>query len=109
MSTANSPFKVRLPIELREKLDAAAVSNNRSVTAEIIHRLERTFVDEGVLPDHMDVSQVMTDKHTQALFIADAVLYDMLSMKGDLSRQETERLEEIRRKWKGIPRFDPAE
>ncbi|TBG20637.1 Arc family DNA-binding protein [Rhizobium johnstonii] len=40
-------FMLRLPDELREKLKVAADASGRSVTAEILARLEDTFVVES--------------------------------------------------------------
>jgi hypothetical protein len=37
------PFGLRLPPDLKEKVQAAAKANNRSMNAEIAVRLERTF------------------------------------------------------------------
>jgi len=39
---------MRIPAELKEKLDAAANENRRSVTAEVVSRLQATF-DETVV------------------------------------------------------------
>ena len=54
----NAPdMKVRLSAELRRKIEDAAKVNNRTMNAEIVSRLERTFredgggVGEGQLPD----------------------------------------------------------
>lgn len=39
-------LKVRVTPEFREKITSAAKSNNRSMNAEIVHRLEQTFFAE---------------------------------------------------------------
>lgn len=36
-------FKLRLPLELKERIEKAAVTNNRSMNAEIVDRLEQSF------------------------------------------------------------------
>lgn len=36
-------FRLRIPDTLKERIEAAAATNNRSMTAEIISRLERSF------------------------------------------------------------------
>lgn len=38
-------FKFRIPSELKEALELAAQTNNRTLTSEIIHRLEKSFSD----------------------------------------------------------------
>jgi Arc-like DNA binding domain len=39
------PFGLRLPRSLKEKVDAAAQANSRSMNAEITARLEQSFVE----------------------------------------------------------------
>jgi hypothetical protein len=46
MARSDPQLNFRIPVELRDKLDAAARENNRSLTGELIARLERTFSDE---------------------------------------------------------------
>lgn len=45
MARSDPQLNFRIPVELRDKLDAAARENNRSLTGELIARLERTFSD----------------------------------------------------------------
>ncbi|WP_027685093.1 Arc family DNA-binding protein [Rhizobium leguminosarum] len=46
MSKDDPQFNLRIPLELRAKISKAARDNDRSVTAEIISRLQSTFLDE---------------------------------------------------------------
>lgn len=41
MAVTDPHFKIRLPADLKAKLEKAAEENGRSVTAEIVHRLRR--------------------------------------------------------------------
>lgn len=43
------PFGLRMPTDVRARIEEAAVANNRSMNAEIIARLEATFTDDGQL------------------------------------------------------------
>lgn len=43
--TDPSSFHLRLPPALQKQIKLAAVENDRSITAEIVARLERTFAD----------------------------------------------------------------
>lgn len=43
MAREDPHFRLRFPTDLREKVEASARANKRSMTAEIIHRLEGTF------------------------------------------------------------------
>lgn len=46
--TTNPPdMKVRLSAELRKQVEEAARTNNRTLNAEIVSRLEISFRDEG--------------------------------------------------------------
>ena len=43
MSRDDLHFRLRIPEALKERIEAAALANNRSMTAEIIIRLEKSF------------------------------------------------------------------
>lgn len=42
----NVDFKIRLPHELKEKIRASAEEHNRTMTADMVARLEQTFANE---------------------------------------------------------------
>lgn len=42
-----NPFGLRMPPELRRKIEKSAKVNGRSLNAEIIHRLEFSFGEES--------------------------------------------------------------
>lgn len=46
MSREDPQLRIRLPIELKEKIDDAAKANNRSMNAEIVQRLDASFLNE---------------------------------------------------------------
>ncbi|MBJ8938574.1 Arc family DNA-binding protein [Citrobacter koseri] len=46
MSREDPQLRIRLPVELKEKIDDAAKSNNRSMNAEIVQRLDASFLNE---------------------------------------------------------------
>lgn len=46
MAREDSHFRLRIPEDLKRQVEAEAVKNNRSMTAEIISRLERSFEAE---------------------------------------------------------------
>ncbi|QRM55124.1 Arc family DNA-binding protein [Sinorhizobium sp. BG8] len=50
MSKDDPQFNLRMPLDLRRKVTAAAKENGRSVTAEINSRLESTFANDD--PDN---------------------------------------------------------
>lgn len=46
MSREDPQLRVRIPPELKEKIEDAAKSNARSMNAEIVHRLDASFLNE---------------------------------------------------------------
>lgn len=46
MSREDPQLRIRLPIELKERIEDAAKSNNRSMNAEIVKRLDTSFLSE---------------------------------------------------------------
>lgn len=46
MSRDIAPFPVRIPPELRERLEASRTSEGRSLNAEIVHRLQQSFAGQ---------------------------------------------------------------
>lgn len=66
------PFGLRIPPDLREKLEAAAKRNNRSLTAEIITRLEYTFTrPTGSSEERFDIfDKIVETKNPAAELLA---------------------------------------
>ncbi|CAM6491861.1 Arc family DNA-binding protein [Enterobacter intestinihominis] len=54
MSREDPQLRIRLPIELKEKIEFSAKENNRSMNAEIVQRLERTYLAD--LPEDVILS-----------------------------------------------------
>jgi len=48
MSRKDLHFRLRLPAEIKAQVQLAAAMNRRSMTAEIVTRLERSFNDEDI-------------------------------------------------------------
>ena len=49
MNRPDQQFKLRLPVELKARLEESATAGGRSLTAEIVHRLEQSFHAGSVL------------------------------------------------------------
>ena len=49
MARTDPQVNLRIPAELKDALDAAAEANKRSLTAEIVARLERTVSDRPAI------------------------------------------------------------
>ncbi|MGM7903143.1 Arc family DNA-binding protein [Yersinia enterocolitica] len=52
MSREDPQLRIRLPIELKEKIEVAAKENSRSMNAEIVQRLDVSFFNE-IPPDEL--------------------------------------------------------
>lgn len=49
-----TPFGVRFPVDIKEKLHKAANKNNRSMNAEIVDRIAESFEGRNDLKDFTD-------------------------------------------------------
>jgi len=54
-------FRLRIPEELKKRVSAAARANDRSITAEIIARLEDTFSPDDINPADTDLVDIISD------------------------------------------------
>lgn len=50
MSSEPLFFRLRLPEELKARIETAALANNRSMNAEVLDRLERSFGNDAKMP-----------------------------------------------------------
>ncbi len=46
MARNDPQMNLRVPMELKEKIEKAALDNGRTITAEAVHRLEKSFGEE---------------------------------------------------------------
>jgi RNase H-fold protein (predicted Holliday junction resolvase) len=74
MAREDLHFRLRIPEELKAKIEGAAQSNRRSMTAEIIDRLEASFGGEERLWDEVNrISDAVEELHTKINGIAPKV------------------------------------
>lgn len=59
MSKEHHQMRIRLPLELKEKIDEAAKSHNRTMNAEIVHRLEASFMREQMTDDLVPAQEAL--------------------------------------------------
>ncbi|EMM1612195.1 Arc family DNA-binding protein [Raoultella ornithinolytica] len=59
MSREDPQLRIRLPIELKEKIEEVAKSNNRSMNAEIVQRLDQSFAKEVPLDKLVPAKEAM--------------------------------------------------
>lgn len=48
------PVSFRFPVGLKERIEQAAEKNNRSATAELVHRIEKSLNDDDSTHDKLD-------------------------------------------------------
>lgn len=73
MARTDPQVNVRMPAELKEQLEAAARESGRSVTGELIHRLQLSFVADAI---------EMGDTETSGDEIATALALKVLEVFG---------------------------
>lgn len=75
---------VRLPDGMRDRLKAAAAENNRSVNAEVVHRLQTTLEMDDYVPQeniHTDDRQVVLSKEEVEALLYEAAAKALASFK----------------------------
>lgn len=65
MAQDYSQVNFRIPTKLKEKIEAAAVSNERSITAELVMRLEKSFEEQEAV-SLADIQQEMKKLRREA-------------------------------------------
>lgn len=76
MNTPDAQFKLRLPVSLKERLDESAERAGRSLSAEIVHRLEASYEHgaavDGLLKSNLLNFQLATEllKHNPRMVTA---------------------------------------
>lgn len=76
MSRDDPQFKLRMPVELRDRVDAAAKCSRRSINAEITARLESTFN----LDEHM--AEMQAGGHAEVSDLIDSVIAENSRFQG---------------------------
>ncbi|KQV27620.1 hypothetical protein ASC97_04385 [Rhizobium sp. Root1203] len=61
MATDDLHFRLRIPEQLKQRVFAAAKANDRSMTAEILARLEATFAPDNVDPIDIELVEMVAD------------------------------------------------
>lgn len=61
MAVDDLHFRLRIPEQLKQRIFAAAKANDRSMTAEIIARLEATFAPDNVDPSDVELVEMVAD------------------------------------------------
>lgn len=60
MARNDPQMNLRVPMELKEKIEKAALDNGRTITAEAVYRLENSFIDEKPPTQYVDVSKALS-------------------------------------------------
>jgi len=93
MSRTDPQFNLRLPVDLKAKLEAAAEASKRSTTAEILARLSATFeIDEMMAKRTMgEQSHTYLSTYLQLLEGREEVL-DALDMTNPISMERLQQM-----------------
>lgn len=59
MARTDPQFNVRMPVDLKEKIEVAAKKNGRSMNAEIVYRLQKSIEEEVAGAEPVDGVQEM--------------------------------------------------
>ncbi|WP_081593605.1 Arc family DNA-binding protein [Rhizobium mesoamericanum] len=72
MSRGDPHFRLRIPQDLKREIEAAARANSRTITSEVVYRLEQSFgrseTDQGGLIDEIEAIRSRL-AHVQALIL----------------------------------------
>lgn len=59
MAKDYSQVNFRIPTKLKEQIEESALKNERSITAELVARLEKSFEDERPPTQYVDISKAL--------------------------------------------------
>lgn len=79
MARTDPQVNFRIPAELKDKLDEAAKVNGRTLTAELILRLETTFEQDSHLKDLIERLESLENE-------VDGLKYDQSELRRDIDR-----------------------
>ncbi|CAJ1921178.1 Arc family DNA-binding protein [Aeromonas jandaei] len=79
MSREHQQMRVRLPPELRDGLEQMAKKNGRSMNAEIVYRLQKTFDDEVAPTDSAPRQYQRKQKYALQSDMPDEVMQELMA------------------------------
>ena len=60
--TRNDPqMNLRVPMELKENIEKAALENGRTITAEAVYRLEQSFSSKNQSTSYSEINNKISD------------------------------------------------
>lgn len=77
MSREHQQLRIRVPPELKDALDESAAENNRTLTAEIVYRLQHSYPSEKLEP------KLVTEKEIQSKYFQIALTERVLKNSKD--------------------------
>ncbi|MGO7375038.1 Arc family DNA-binding protein [Rhizobium ruizarguesonis] len=79
MSRSDPHFRLRIPEDLKREIETAARANSRTITSEVVYRLEQSFVrsstDKGGLVDEIEAIRM------RLAYVQDLLLKQELSTR----------------------------
>lgn len=80
MARNDPQMNLRVPMELKEKIEKAALDNGRTITAEAVYRLEQSFLESSKVT--IDFDKKSAEVFTQAVSDSMANILASLSEQG---------------------------
>lgn len=68
MARNDPQMNLRVPMELKEKIEKAALENGRTITAEAVHRLEKSFeIENTSTPNTQNYQMLIAETMNQLI------------------------------------------
>jgi len=94
MARNDPQMNLRVPMELKEKIEKSAFDSGRSINAEAVFRLEQSFTQDKKL---LEISSVMTKTMMNSLEAMDTALSKIVHLQDELD-EKTKLLNKLSKK-----------
>lgn len=94
MARTDPQINLRVPADLKKKIELIAVENGRSLNAEVVQRLEQSFTQDKKL---LEISSVMTKTMMNSLEAMDTALSKIVHLQDELD-EKTKLLNKLSKK-----------
>lgn len=94
MARTDPQINLRVPADLKKKIELIAVENGRSLNAEVVQRLEQSFTQDKKL---LEISNVMTKTMMNSLEAMDTALSKIVHLQDELD-EKTKLLNKLSKK-----------
>lgn len=85
MARTDQQFPLRLPPELKEKLENACKESGRSKNAEAVYRLEQSFLETTGKDEELEFLREINQKHSKDIDKLISMVEQLLEERGNKS------------------------